>query len=1220
MILSKARMSWIGLGALWALLSGLPALADDTELFIGNTLGSQAKPNILFIIDNSGSMGSLVVTQEGFDGNTTYPAVGSCDANRVYWRTGTGNPPGCGTNNYFNLSALKCQRALNAFVTAGYYTDNMAQYDPNNVSGGKRWETISASQKSRVVECQDDRGAHGDTTTPPNLYARNGQSGVAGYWGDSTTEIAWGATPANEIYTLYSGNYLNWAYGPTGFKTRLEIVQDVASDLLDTVSDVNVGLVYFNGNSGSTDNGGLVAHAIEDIETSRSTMQATINGLTPGGFTPLSETLYESAMYYLGDRVTFGTGSVAESRDPGDSSQYLTPIDYNCQKNFIVLLTDGEPTRDDAADSSILNLADFPDDSVDPDRASRRFGDIVGASCDAETYPSGFSPSGGECLDDLAEFLAEGDMSPLDGEQSISTYTIGFTLDLPILADTAERGDGRYYTADDTATLANALTSIVTTILSEDTTFTAPTVAVNAFNRTQNLSDLFISVFRPSGRTHWPGNLKKYQIRASDATIMDARIPSQPAVNPATGFFYADAQSGWSGVVDGADVETGGAASLIPAHPNRLVYTHLDGNALALTHTSNRVNTTNLNDTLLGIQSGDPSVQDVVDFINNLDVPDANGNSSMTDPRNQLGDPLHSQPVSVIYGPGLRQGLVFMATNDGYLHAIDLESGVERWAFIPEEFLPYQVDLYKDESEAAKQYGIDSDLRVQVVADHDGVIDYSAGETVTLFFGMGRGGDFYYALDVSNPDAPALKWRADGTTLPGLGQTWSSPTPTKVNIDGVVKQAVIMGGGYEPDQDNAGLTTDTIGNSIYIVDATDGSLLWHGSRAGTHENFAVAGRAMDYSIPAPVRVVDIDGDGLADRIYAGDMGGQLWRFDIHNGAAVGDLVTGGVIAQLGGAPATNPAPEDIRRFYNAPDGAFINTPYGNFIHIGIGSGHRGHPLSVTVEDAFYAVRDYNTSAMTQTQFDALTPIVHDDLTPVTTASTSVPFGSDGWRIDLNIGGWNGEKVLAEARTFANQVIFSTFQPSDNLISCEPQPGINRTYAMAAYNGAPVLNLDDSVDPTTLTMDDLFVEAEGGILSSAQALFVDRDSDSDGIPDVEDDSDDDGLSDANDDDDDNDNVADEQEDLDSDGVPNYADADDDGDGMEDDVDNDDRRANANEDADGDGVANSLDTDDDGDGVPDVDDDDDDVVCVSLRCFSGVMSNDPIRTLWAQESVD
>jgi hypothetical protein len=300
--------------------------------------------------------------------------------------------------------------------------------------------------------------------------------------------------------------------------------------------------------------------------------------------------------------------------------------------------------------------------------------------------------------------------------------------------------------------------------------------------------------------------------------------------------------------------------------------------------------------------------------------------------------------------------------------------------------------------------------------------------------------------------------------------------------------------------------------------------------------------------------------------------------------------------------------------------AFISTRDQNFIHVGIGSGHRGHPLSTSVEDSFYALRDYAIGARTQAQLDGLTLIEHDDLVPVTGVNTSVASNAPGWRIDLSIGGWNGEKVLAEARTFANQVIFSTFQPSTTVSTCEPQLGTNRTYAMSVYNGNPVMNLDSSADPTTLTMSDVFVEAEGGILSAAQALFVDRDSDGDGVPDAEDDSDGDGLSDANDADDNGDGVPDDMEDPDGDGVPNYMDGDDDGDGMPDDVDSEPRRPNANEDPDGDGIANSLDDDDDGDGVLDVDDDNDDVVCVALRCFSGVMRNDPIRTFWAQDSVD
>jgi type IV pilus assembly protein PilY1 len=399
-----------------------------------------------------------------------------------------------------------------------------------------------------------------------------------------------------------------------------------------------------------------------------------------------------------------------------------------------------------------------------------------------------------------------------------------------------------------------------------------------------------------------------------------------------------------------------------------------------------------------------------------------------------------------------------------------------------------------------------------------------------------------------------------------------------------------------------------------------GALLWHGSRDGVHKDFNVSGRSMDYSIPARIRIVDIDGDGFLDRMYAGDMGGQVWRFDVSNGQSAANLVAGGVIAQLGGAPSASPAPEDVRRFYNAPDVAFIHTRERNFIHVGIGSGHRGHPLGTTVEDAFYALRDFSIGALTQTQFDSLTPIVHDDLVPITSANTVVGPNEVGWRVDLSIGGWNGEKVLAEARTFANQVFFSTFQPSTGSLTCQPQIGTNRTYVMNVYNGAPVMNLDGSTDGDPLTMDDLFVEAEGGILPAAQALFLDQDSDGDGIPDAEDDSDNDGLSDAADDDDDGDGTTDLMEDRDGDGVPNISDGDDDGDGMPDNWDNDDNRANADEDADGDGIVNRLDPDIDGDGVPNQDDDDDDVVFVGRQGFTGVMSNNPVRTFWSQEQTD
>ena len=230
-------------------------------------------------------------------------------------------------------------------------------------------------------------------------------------------------------------------------------MQDVATDLLDTISDVNVGLAYFNRNTDTSNDGGRIAYAIEDIETARGPMQAVINGLVPDGNTPLSETLYEAAQYYTGGRVTYGTASVAASREPGDSSLYHSPIDYNCQKNFIVYLTDGEPTRDDAADSAIVNMTDFPDPNADPARGSRRFSDSSARPATPRPTRRASTRRAASASTTSPSSSPTATCRRSTESRTISTYTVGFTIDLPVLEDTAERGDGRYYTADDTATL-----------------------------------------------------------------------------------------------------------------------------------------------------------------------------------------------------------------------------------------------------------------------------------------------------------------------------------------------------------------------------------------------------------------------------------------------------------------------------------------------------------------------------------------------------------------------------------------------------------------------------------------------------------------------------------------------------------------------------------------------------------------------------------------------
>jgi type IV pilus assembly protein PilY1 len=1091
----RNRSIALGAGVAWALLAGTVANSQDTELFVGSG-GAQARPNVLLVLDTSGSMGSIVFSQDAYDPAITY--AGACNTGRVYWST-SGLPPACGTNNYFNMAALMCKRAIDAFnaLQGGMYTDNMAQYD----SGAqRRWENIDANQKNAPVECQDDMpdaaigwAGHGSVAAPtPEVYPRNGN--VAQQWtSNGAAGAVWGSNPMNRVYTIYSGNFLNYIYSPGVASTRRQVMQSVASNLVNSINGINIGLMRFNPNSydvdgdGSND-GGFVTHAVEEVETGRAALLAAIAALPASGNTPLSETLYEAYEYMTGNRVVYGTNSVASAMSGG---AYVSPMELECQKNHIVLLTDGEPTADTAADTAIKSLSDVTGATI------RTLAGMQGNVCDAETYPPiGFSPSGGECLDELAEFMRDGDMSLLPGRNGITTHTIGFTINLPILSETAARGGGQYYTAYDTASLTTALTSIITSILNTQTTFVAPAVSVNSFNQTRNLDDLYFSVFEPTGTTHWPGNLKKYELRATDATIIDAL--GNPAIDAGTGFFATTARSLWSATVDGADIEAGGAASLIPAGRN--VYTYL-GNA-NLTNPGNAVIKTNpgITDALLntGIL-GDPTRDQVIDYINGADASDVDTDGNLLEPRAQMGDPLHAQPVSVVYGPTNDDARVYFATNDGYLHSIDALTGAEHWAFLPPEFLGNQIEFFKDYQmgAGAKFYGIDGNLRVQIVnADADGIIE--PGEKVFLFAAMRRGGDFLYALDITNRNQPRLMWRLDGATLPGVGQSWSSAMPTRIDIGGsgqnADKTVVVIGGGYDPIQDGYTTTTDTIGNSIYIVDSESGALLWHGSgNMGADKVFAAANGSMSYSIPADVRVLDLNGDRLADRMYAADMGGQVWRFDIVNGQPRGSLVNGGVIAQLGAAGLAMPTLAETRRFYYAPDVALASTNQYSYLHVGIGAGYRAHPNETANQNAFYALRDYKTFAtMTQAEYDALTPIVPTDLVDVTVnATASVPQGSPGWRLDLTAGGgWNGEKVLAETRTFNNRVFVSTFRPSTAGATCEPALGTNRQYVMSLFTGAPVHNRDGSVATDPPTPADRYIEWVGAPPPETIFIFTD----------------------------------------------------------------------------------------------------------------------------------
>lgn len=1094
------NIKWLITSSICVLTAATPIWADDTELLLLNPSAvTQSKPNIMFIMDTSGSMDSKEETVRPYD--SSEPNTGLCDTNKLYWTAVDVVPvcDGTGTEiQSIDKSAFKCEAANRRLDGTGSYSNTLVQWrgTPFNFSDGPSgdvywWQDLDPANSVDYVECQADSMQHGDGT-PGDVYATAlghftsaGAPGVGAPWSsDQSVELSWGSSPRNIEYTVYDGKWLNWKAAPVLVELeRIDIVREVTKTVLNSIDNVNVGLMRFNDRDG-----GPVIQAIVDLETNRARINSSIDSLDAVGKTPLSEVLYESALYWNGLPAEFGQRINEYPTDPAalvstiGPEIYRSPIVDSCAKNYNVLLSDGEPNFNNEERSLVPTLPGF-------------------ATLTGNTSCVGSGE--GHCLDDIGEYLRLRDTdSTQPGVQNVSTHTIGFAEDIDVLRDTAAAGGGKYFLADDVQTLTSALLQIVNEITDKSLAFSAPAVTVNTFNRTQNLNDIYLTMFGVKNKVHWPGNLKKYEITnrvTTDAagietvhpTITDAN--GIDAVNPATGFFHLSARSYWSAATDGNDVLLGGAASKLPAPSARKLVTY-NGTNKNLSAVTNLITVSNSTlapaDFGLTGTTGEPSKDDIIRWMRGEDVRDEDNNSTTT-VRRAMGDPLHSQPASIVYGGSATnpEVVVYVATNDGYLHAIDGATGDELWSFVPKELMTRMTRLYFDPDTKYKSYGLDGNV-VPVVFDEDknGIID-GANDFVRIVFGMRRGGSTYYALDVTDKDRPQLLWTASPNEL---GQSWSTPVVARIDAPGVSdgQAVVVIGGGYDPvhDTNTHPSADDAVGASVIMLDLETGTELWRASRNGGSNDLILS--SMTRAIPGEIRVIDISGDGLADRMYAADLGGQILRFDIHNGVSGSSFVTGGVIAQLGAEGMSGtPALQDTRRFYTSPDVSLFNSNKlaSRYLAISIGSGYRAHPLENIANDRFYSLRDPDVfKQLTQDEYNIYPVIRESNLVEVSgQVRTELTATDRGWKFTLPFN----QKILSDSLTFNDSIFFVAFSPEVNLAnSCAAGAGTNFMYRVNVVNGDPVVNNLDALLATEADDARQSKLQQGGIAPSPTVLF------------------------------------------------------------------------------------------------------------------------------------
>ncbi len=876
---------------------------------------------------------------------------------------------------------------------------------------------------------------------------------------------------------LRLGNYMNYVVSGVGTsRSRISVAKDVLTDLINTTTGVRFGMMVFNYEQG----GRLVA----PCGTDKATLLSRVAGASADGWTPLAETLAEAGLYFAGKPSWFNSGVT-----------YTSPMQERCQKNYIILMTDGEPTKD--RDHQLYDTAYINGDIIgDYD------GDHNGGS-EFDSYPD----SGSDYLDDVAKYLYENDCNPSMGDgtsfdkQNITTFTIGFKTNQSLLQRTAANGGGEYFTAENYSSLTEAFHQIMSSIVEKNAVFVAPVVPISRMNRVYAGDKIYLGFFKPQQTGRWIGNIKRYALE-NDGTLKDARGAD---ATTSDGLIKDNTLSWWTTQGnDGPAVEKGGAAEAlslsIDSGANRNVYTYT-GAQSQLTHAANALLASNtaITNAMLNVAT-DLERQSLINLVRT----------------GEFGDIIHSEPAVVVYpdpdgNPTTNDAktVIFVGANDGMLHAIDDNSGGELWSFVPQDQLGRLYRL-KD-------------------ADHDYFVDgspvvYDGTSQKLLVIGARRGGDHYTALDITAYNAPRHLYSIgptildpnpantpDTDTYERLGQSWTRPeratvatsstvTTSGCNVNITVNSAdvFLFAGGYDNNQDaDAPNASDSVGRAVFAVSATTGQVLNNLTFSPTtHSTLGMTHSIIDLS------AFDHDGDGIVSRIYFGDLGGNVFALKDdreENYTVCGKTITRSVVdGDWTTKKFFNASADGVqRKILYAPDA--VEESFGEYIFFG--TGNRENPGNTTVVNRFYAVKNDWASTSVLTESDLVD--VTADLIQLGTAEqqqqvkTNLTNGR-GWYIRLESP---GEKIVSSPRVYGGVVYFSTYAPSetggpdpDDPCASSTIRGVARLYALNYQTGASMHNFssesetDNSGSPVSLGKKDRAI-AIGTAIPSAPVIAI-----------------------------------------------------------------------------------------------------------------------------------
>lgn len=1127
------------------------AFAEDVDIYGVSNI--EVKPNVLIILDNSGSMGTEDVYQEAY--STDYDGDYTNDAVYVESTVWVSDGEVCHTE-----TQEECDHEWEDSPSAPFWC---SFYFVNKYNHSECGEYVDVNCHDVEQEVCEQQGHYETTWT---LFF-NDINSTSPKWKDNTSKnnLLSNGYCSDKLYKendgdvddTYSGttknyrmgnylNYLAWLdTGGTGdyvgggggeTRSRMEVAKEVVAKLItDNFETVKFGLMAFNEDnkygynlpySDDEANGGyIIAECGSTLNTlignydpdtdemidSAQSDYGAVGLLKSDTYTPLSETLGEAGLYFAGKQSWFNSshGDYPLGHYSSSCTDYNTsclnysddsPIEYRCQKNYIILVTDGAPTRDDDKFANFNYIINGK----------------LSNSGDNSSY-----------LDDVAYFLKHNDLSNKGStgdfeDQTITTYTIGFKEDISLLETTAERGGGEYHKASNAASLNEAFSTIIAAIKEQDEVFTAAAVPVSRANKAYAGNYVYYGLFQPTNSGNWYGNLKKYAI-TDDGEIQDK---NGNAIESG-GTVVDNAVSFWSSSADGPSVTAGGVGEILQDRTtDRNIYTYT-GTTPALTDTSNLFVTTNtaLTD---GTYSGlTTTVIGAVRKGVSDDWP--------------LGSLLHSQPLVVHYDT---ESMIYAGANDGMLHCFSDDDGAEKWGFIPQDLLGYMSLL---ESPTSLKYFVDG-TPVYYHYDHDN--DSNTADKKLLIFGERRGGSHYTALDISDYSAPIFKYSISpdilGADQEQLGQSWADPQALEMGytVSAIynTKEILLMAGGYDINQDalptdtDPPEATDTTGRAVYAVDAQTGALF--SDFLFSKDNYS----AMTHSIIA-VSGFENPKSTTTTRVYAGDMNGNLFAFrdDIfhrNTASSLADNFGGLYDGQEDGSwdqklklysvagrkiwYAPNIVNEYFLVSFTYPAGEISETEdivvsekrVGDYVFFG--TGDRAHPERKDLLNGFYAIKnnwqwsgespsiaeayidtttgnvkaksddhiivdwDDETNSTGLYILDVTDDLIQNDETDADVSQKITAYvknaighrNNRGWfiRLEEEDGSQLGEKVVSSPLIYDGVIYFSTYVPDDDEADVSDDPcavsgagGNGYLYALGYEYGEAAINFDEDND-------------------------------------------------------------------------------------------------------------------------------------------------------------